>query len=371
MTIAYNYLNLPKTVTKGSDVLTYIYDATGSKLAAKLNSTVNNFYTGAVVYKGDKTIDYIPASTGLIRKVGADFVRQYNINDHLGNVRAVVNQSGTIEQASDYYPYGLAFNYNNLDKNRYLYNGKELQNQTLATTFFGVYDYGVRHYDPVIGRWNSVDPMGEKYYNISSYNYAANNPLLFIDINGEGPLQFLKSLASSVTAAITVGIQGGVEVKVAGQPAVSLYGNAGSKDLIGVRGGNLTHIAQENSPTRYGTSIGIGSFGTSTEAEVVKTTQTEIRPILGTNSKIPIKVDVEKGTKTTSISAFGITLEGTQKAEIRTDKSTGQRNVKTTEPTLSTVKMDIGSKLDIKASAIVGIDVSVDIKKVIEAFREL
>ncbi len=118
-----------EAIVKKSDItlqrevlLTYIYDATGSKLAAKLNSTVNNFYTGAVVYKGDKTIDYIPASTGLIRKVGSDFVRQYNINDHLGNVRAVVNQSGTIEQVSDYYPYGLAFNYNNLDKNRYLYN---------------------------------------------------------------------------------------------------------------------------------------------------------------------------------------------------------------------------------------------------------
>jgi len=133
MTIAYNHLNLPKTVTKGSDVLTYIYSATGEKLAAKLNSTANNFYTGAVVYKGDKTIDYIQTPTGIVRKVGGDFVRHYNINDHLGNVRVVVNQSGTIEQASDYYPYGLAFNYNNLDKNRYLYNGKELQNQTLAT----------------------------------------------------------------------------------------------------------------------------------------------------------------------------------------------------------------------------------------------
>jgi len=108
MTIAYNYLNLPKTVTKGSDVLTYIYDAAGNKLAEKLNTTVNNFYTGAIVYKGDKTIDYIPTSTGLIRKVGGDFIRQYNINDHLGNVRAVVNQSGTIEQSNDYYPYGFS-----------------------------------------------------------------------------------------------------------------------------------------------------------------------------------------------------------------------------------------------------------------------
>lgn len=201
MSIAYNYLNLPKTVTKGSDVLTYIYDAAGSKLAEKLNTTVNNFYTGAVVYKGDKTIDYIQTPTGIVRKVGADFIRQYNINDHLGNVRAVVNQSGTIEQATDFYPYGLAFSYNNLDKNRYLYNGKELQNQSLATTFFGMYDYGARYYDPMIGRWNSVDPMAEKTYEWSPYNYCYNNPLRFIDPDGmlsDDPTGFLKGWNNKV-----------------------------------------------------------------------------------------------------------------------------------------------------------------------------
>ena len=184
MTIAYNYLNLPKTVTKGSDVLTYIYDTAGSKLAEKINTTVNNFYTGAIVYKGDKTIDYIQTSTGIVRKAGADFIRQYNINDHLGNVRAVVNQSGTIGQSTDYYPYSLAFNYNNLDKNRYLYNGKELQNQSLATTFFGVYDYGARFYDPQIGRWHVVDPMAEVASGWSPCRTFYDNPIRYIDPTG-------------------------------------------------------------------------------------------------------------------------------------------------------------------------------------------
>ena len=64
----------------------------------------------------------------MIRKDGANYIRQYNITDHLGNVRSVVNQSGTIEQATDYYPYGLSFSNSNLTKNRYLYNGKEIQN---------------------------------------------------------------------------------------------------------------------------------------------------------------------------------------------------------------------------------------------------
>ncbi|MDP3452132.1 MAG: hypothetical protein Q8R90_04180 [Bacteroidales bacterium] len=120
MTINLNYHNLPKSVAKGDDMVEYIYDAAGNKLATRINSTVQNYYTGAVVYKADKTPDYILSSTGIIRKEGANYIRQYNITDHLGNTRAVVNQTGTIEQSTDYYPYGLSFNYNNLNKNRNL-----------------------------------------------------------------------------------------------------------------------------------------------------------------------------------------------------------------------------------------------------------
>ena len=140
--------------------------------------------TGAVVYKSDKTPDYILTSSGMIRKDGANYIRQYNITDHLGNVRSVVNQSGTIEQATDYYPYGLSFSNNNLNKNRYLYNGKELQNQTLSSQFFGMYDYGARYYDPVIGRWMGVDPLTERRIEWSPYTYCLNNPILRIDPNG-------------------------------------------------------------------------------------------------------------------------------------------------------------------------------------------
>lgn len=189
--VEYNHLNLPKKVLAGSDYISYIYDASGAKLAKKVNTntTEDVHYRGSFVYKGS-SLDYVIHDEGLIDYDGGSYSYQYYLKDHLGNTRTVFkNNGGTaqVEQEQHYYPYGMAIDglkYTGSTANKYLYNGKELQDDQLGSHKLDWLDYGARMYDAQIGRWHCVDPMAETYLNLSPYNYVANNPLKFIDPNG-------------------------------------------------------------------------------------------------------------------------------------------------------------------------------------------
>jgi RHS repeat-associated protein len=123
---------------------------------------------------------------GVINKNGSTFQYEYYIKDHLGNTRIAftpgTNNTITLVQSTDYYAFGLEFStkYDNFSGNKYLYNGKELQDG-LSLDWF---DYGARMYDPQIGRWTTPDPMAEKARRWSPYNYTMNNPMRFIDPDG-------------------------------------------------------------------------------------------------------------------------------------------------------------------------------------------
>jgi uncharacterized protein RhaS with RHS repeats len=46
-------------------------------------------------------------------------------------------------------------------------------------------DYGARFYDPQLGKFHTQDRFAEKYLEFTPYQYAANNPIYFIDVNGD------------------------------------------------------------------------------------------------------------------------------------------------------------------------------------------
>jgi RHS repeat-associated protein len=107
----------------------------------------------------------------------------YFNKDHLGSIRKVVDENGKVLQANNYYPFGMPYTDNPIDNaslQKYKYNGKELD----LVHGLNTYDYGARQYNPVIPTWDRVDPLSEKYYNISPYAYCLNNPVNAIDPDG-------------------------------------------------------------------------------------------------------------------------------------------------------------------------------------------
>ena len=86
--------------------------------------------------------------------------------------------------ANNFYPFGMIVpgrNYN-ADKYRYGHNGKEKDDEVHGSGNW--YDYGLRPYDPRIGRPPSIDPLTKQYPELSPYQFYHNNPIRNVDLDG-------------------------------------------------------------------------------------------------------------------------------------------------------------------------------------------
>jgi RHS repeat-associated protein len=192
--IDYNHLNLPVYIGVNqtqSNKINYIYSVDGIKLRKSITSNgvpqTKTDYSGSFVYENDQLL-YIFTSEGrIVPNINGGFSYEYALKDHLGNTRIMFTDKGEVIQDQSYYPFGMSMgdalttnNSENSPENHYLYNGKELQDDFDLDW----YDYGARFYDPAISRWNVIDNKAEKYNSITPYAYAANNPILYIDPDG-------------------------------------------------------------------------------------------------------------------------------------------------------------------------------------------
>ncbi|NEW84805.1 MAG: hypothetical protein GZ094_20890, partial [Mariniphaga sp.] len=188
ITVAYNILNLPKSIAKATDKIDYIYSAAGEKLAKKMKEGTYQYYAGNMVYDNAKSLKYLLFDEGLVNKSSGVYSYEYHLKDHLGNTRVAFQPNGsgtTTTQVAEYYPFGSSYlPISPAGTNKYLYNGKEKQDDVLGGTALDWYDYGARFYDPTGVHWITPDPKAEKYYNVSPYVYCLNNPIKFVDPDG-------------------------------------------------------------------------------------------------------------------------------------------------------------------------------------------
>lgn len=221
--IQYDTWGNPRRIQfSNGSVTSYVYSALGEKLRAIHKTAVGNISltpgtTLALTYPTLQTkdsVDYL--ANGIIELKNGSFSRYrfnggyfqkkqihdlwnnrviinrrdtlgvYHYNcDHLGNICEVLDGSGNVVQRTGYYPFGLPYFDNasvtGANVQPYKYNGKEFD----TTHGLNWYDYGARNYNAAIGRWTAIDPLCEKYYSVSPYVYCYDNPIRYIDPNGD------------------------------------------------------------------------------------------------------------------------------------------------------------------------------------------
>ena len=184
----YNFVNLVRRVQDdgGSTLAEYTYSVDGRKRQAVGGDGKGFRYRGDLVYTvegGSLSLESAAFGEGRIAKTSGSYSPLYFVTDHLGSVRVVEDQSGTVCESNDYYPSGSRWKdpTSKVSTNRYRFSGKE--EQTLGD--LGYLDFGARMYDPALGRWFTQDPMAEKHFYLSPYNYCAGNPVSLIDPDGK------------------------------------------------------------------------------------------------------------------------------------------------------------------------------------------
>jgi RHS repeat-associated protein len=156
-------------VTK-TGTTTFVYD--GDTIALELSSdgitTSKSFYT-----HGQGTDEHLA-----LERNGQNY---YFHADGLGSITAITDASRAVVQAYGYDSFGMVTPTTGFE-NSYTYTGREWDRE------IGLYYYRARYYDPMEGRFISVDPVPLKKRTqdqLNSYAYTANNPINFTDPSGE------------------------------------------------------------------------------------------------------------------------------------------------------------------------------------------
>ena len=197
----YDYADQPISIS-GSANGSYQYDGNLKRVKSTVNGkTIYNVYNlaGQLMYVDEATEN---KKTEYIRAAGMNIARiQNNVvtylhQDHLGSASAGTTSSGSIAWRERYTPYGEKLVDYEANDDQASFTGHIYDSET------GLTYMQARYYDPTIGRFLSIDPvgfaehmdLGNGTFGFNRYAYANNSPTKYIDPDGAYP----QSPASSV-----------------------------------------------------------------------------------------------------------------------------------------------------------------------------
>lgn len=200
--ITYNSFQCPDKITENGYSASFSYDAEGDRAEMTIrkgndkvltrqyidaryeidNSFTERFYLGGDAYD---------ALAVCVNDFGVDST-YYILRDYLGNITHIINEDGILRQELSYDAWGRL---RNPDTHQLYAVGKEpklLLDRGYTgheyLPWFGLINMNARLYDPVLGRFLSPDPyvqMPDFTQNFNRYSYCLNNPLKYVDKDGE------------------------------------------------------------------------------------------------------------------------------------------------------------------------------------------
>ncbi len=175
----------------------YLYDPFGQriKMSVATGTTVTTYYpTKSYNINGSIPTKHIFAGDMLLATLtgtGTSTTVSYIHPDHLGGSNVVTNNSGSVVELTDYYPYGSS----RLDERSGSFNEQRKFTGHEYDASTGLNYMNARYQHPTIGRFVSQDPPFWDFSRLgiqlvdpqswNSYAYARNNPLKYNDPDGQ------------------------------------------------------------------------------------------------------------------------------------------------------------------------------------------
>lgn len=205
--ISYTSFKRPNAITQDGNVASFTYNGNQQRVkmqVAKGGSRLLTRYYLGDCYEIDETPsgnkeklylageNYYDASAVLVKDHTNSWKLYYIGRDYLGSITDIITEAGTKYASYNFDAWGRQ---RNSSSHVYIPSGQEVElflgrgysgHEHLKE--FGLVNMNARLYDPALGRFLAPDPfvqMPDLSQNFNRYSYAMNNPLRYVDEDGE------------------------------------------------------------------------------------------------------------------------------------------------------------------------------------------